>query len=349
MSRFTSTLFAASVLLVAGSALAQSKFTGVGRSATPAEIKAWDIDVRPDFKGLPAGSGSVSKGQEVWEAKCSTCHGVFGESNEVFTPIVGGTTKEDIKTGRVKALLNPEQPRTTLMKLSTVSTLWDYINRAMPWNAPKSLSIEEVYAVTAYILSLGAIVPDDFVLSDKNIGEVQNLLPNRNGMTKDHGLWDIHGKPDVKNVACMKNCPTEVKITSTLPAQAKGASGNLAEQNRGYGAVRGQVTTKLAEGSDKIAQAAPPPAKAAPGVAAKDLANQSGCLACHGVANKIVGPGFSEVAAKYKGEAGAEAKLTAKVKSGGAGVWGLVPMPAQSQLKDDDIKTLVQWVLGGAK
>ncbi len=72
------------------------------------EIAAWDIDVRPDFKGLPKGSGSVAQGMDVWEAQCASCHGVFGESNEVFTPLVGGTTKEDVKTGRVGA---PERPR----------------------------------------------------------------------------------------------------------------------------------------------------------------------------------------------------------------------------------------------
>ena len=69
------------------------------------------------------------------------------------------------------------------MKVSSVSTLWDYINRAMPWNAPKSLSTEEVYAVTAYLLNLGGVLPDNFVLSDRNIAEVQQRLPNRNGMT----------------------------------------------------------------------------------------------------------------------------------------------------------------------
>ena len=68
----------------------------LGRAATPAEVKAWDIDVRSDFVGLPKGSGSVAKGEEVWEAKCASCHGTFGESNEVFTPIVGGTSKKDI-------------------------------------------------------------------------------------------------------------------------------------------------------------------------------------------------------------------------------------------------------------
>ena len=81
--------------------------------------KAWDIDVRADFKGLPAGSGSVAKGQDVWEAKCANCHGIFGESNEVFSPIVGGTTKDDVRTGRVANLLRPDYPqRTTLMKVS---------------------------------------------------------------------------------------------------------------------------------------------------------------------------------------------------------------------------------------
>ncbi|HSW83104.1 MAG TPA: c-type cytochrome, partial [Usitatibacter sp.] len=67
-------------------------YEGVGRPATPAEIAAWDIDVRPDFKGLPPGSGSVQQGQKVWDAKCASCHGTFGESNEVFTPLVGGIT-----------------------------------------------------------------------------------------------------------------------------------------------------------------------------------------------------------------------------------------------------------------
>src|SRR5213075_3126325 len=110
-------------------------------------IKAWDIDVRPDFKGLPPGSGSVAQGQQVWDAKCASCHGTFGESNEVFTPLVTG-----------------DVARTTLMKISTLSTLWDYIHRAMPWNAPKSLAVDEVYAVVAYLLNLGDILPGDFVL-----------------------------------------------------------------------------------------------------------------------------------------------------------------------------------------
>ena len=178
-------------MVVLGSTLlfstASFAFQGLGRVATPDEVKAWDIDVRPDFVGLPKGSGSVQKGMDVWEAQCASCHGVFGESNEVFTPIVGGTTAEDIKRGRVQSLKDGSAPqRTTLMKVPTVSTLWDYINRAMPWTAPKSLSTEEVYAVTAYILNMGGIVGDDFVLSDANIAQVQGKMPNRNGMQSNH-------------------------------------------------------------------------------------------------------------------------------------------------------------------
>ena len=77
-----------------------ARFSGIGRTATPAEVAAWDIDVRPDFKGLPRGAGTVQRGQAIWEAQCASCHGVFGESNEVFTPIAGGTTARDIETGR---------------------------------------------------------------------------------------------------------------------------------------------------------------------------------------------------------------------------------------------------------
>jgi len=228
-----------------GSAAAAGKFEGVGRAATPAEVKAWDIDVRPDFKGLPPGSGSVAKGQDVWEAQCASCHGVFGESTDVFTPIAGGTTKEDIKTGRVANLAREDFPqRTTLMRVATVSTLWDYINRAMPWTTPKTLSVDEVYAVVAFMLNLGEIVPEDFVLSDKNIAEVQKKMPNRNGMTTDHGLWDLKGKPDVKNVACMKDCKKEVRVTSFLPGSAVDSHGNLIEQNRPIGPTRGLDTSK---------------------------------------------------------------------------------------------------------
>ncbi len=236
--------------LGSGTAWADNKVAmrSVGRDATAAEVKAWDIDVRPDFKGLPKGAGSVSMGETVWEEKCASCHGSFGESNEVFTPLIGGTTKADIQRGRVKNLEEGSSfpQKTTIMKVATVSTLWDYINRAMPWNAPKSLTTDEVYGVVAYLLSLAEVVPADHVLSDQNIAEAQKRMPNRNGMVFYEPMWKTNGKGDVKNVACMKNCATEAKITSFLPDYAKNAQGNTAEQNRVIGPVRGVDTSKPA-------------------------------------------------------------------------------------------------------
>ena len=359
-SWLTASMVAMLVAQASQGATAQTAYTGVGRAATPKEVAAWDIDVRPDFKGLPRGSGSVAKGQDVWEGKCASCHGIFGESNEVFSPLVGGTTKEDVKTGRVARLNDSSFPgRTTLMKVSSVSTLWDYINRAMPWNAPKSLSNEEVYAVTAYLLNLGGVVPDGFTLSDKNIADVQKLLPNRNGMTTDHGLWPGQGlgnggKSDVKAVACMKDCVPEPRVSSFLPDFARNNHGNLAEQQRVVGPQRGADTTKAPAASPAAAAAAtlttvaPRATADATGAAALALAQKHTCTACHGADTKIVGPGFKEIATKYAGRADAEAYLAAKIRSGGQGVWGSIPMPAQT-LPDADVKAIAQWLFTGAK
>lgn len=329
-----------------------AKFTGIGRVATPAEVAAWDIDVRPDFKGLPKGSGSAEKGQVIWEAKCANCHGTFGESNEIFTPIVGGTSKEDIKNGRVASLNDMKQPqRTTLMKVSTVSTLWDYIYRAMPWNAPRSLSPDDTYALVAFILSLGEIVPDDFVLSNANIADVK--MPNRNGMTTKHGMWTATGKPDVNGSNCMHNCVPFVQIGSTLPSFARDAHGNIADQNRTYGPYRGADTTKppisaLPSSSGLAIVTAAQASSAAPkGPSA--LFKSENCSACHALNSKLVGPSISEVAKKYEGQNGAQEKLVTKVKMGGAGIWGVIPMPAYPQLSDDDRKALVSWILSGGK
>jgi cytochrome c len=219
-------------------------YPGIGRVASPAEVRAWDIDVRPDFAGLPAGKGSVARGMEVWESQCVSCHGTFGESNEVFTPIVGNTSADDIKRGRVAALIDQKTPqRTTLMKVATVSTLWDYIHRAMPWYAPRSLSVDDTYSVLSYILYLGDIITEDFVLSDASIAQVQARMPNRNGMTQQHGLWDVAAKPDVQGSSCMNNCKPFVQIGSVLPDHARNAHNNLADQNRKWGPFRGIDST----------------------------------------------------------------------------------------------------------
>ena len=245
-----------------------------------------------------------------------------------------------------------KQPqRTTLMKVPTVSTLWDYIYRAMPWNAPRSLTPDDTYALVAFILSIGDIVPDDFVLSDANIAQVQAKMPNRNGMTKKHGLWNVKDKPDVNGSSCMNNCVPFVQIGSTLPDFARDAHGNIVDQNRLYGPYRGADTTKppIAKlpGStgEGLAHAKDTHANTPKGPAA--LFKNENCSACHAPNAKLVGPSIADVAAKYKGQSGAQEKLMAKVKNGGSGVWGAIPMPAQAQLSDEDRAALVRWMLTG--
>ncbi|MEN9719320.1 MAG: hypothetical protein RIT13_25 [Pseudomonadota bacterium] len=335
-----------SAVLLAGvaSVHAQQHFPNIGRAATPAEVAKWDIDVRPDFKGLPKGEGSVAQGQDVWEAKCASCHGIFGESNEVFNPVVGGVGAEDVKTGRVAKLKDTSFPaRTTFMKAPSLSTVWDYINRAMPWNAPKSLSTNEVYAVTAYMLNLSSIVEDNFVLNEKTIVQAQARLPNREGMTTKHALWptpELGGvsKPDTANTACMKNCTTDVKVTSMLPDFARDAHGNLADQNRLVGQQKGVRTVRTSATADKAVAPSPGPKPAVLG-----LLQSNNCLACHGMDNKVVGPGFKEVTAKHAGKTD---YLINKILQGSAGVWGNIAMPAQN-LKPADAKAIAEWLAGG--
>lgn len=317
---------------------------GFGRAASPTEIAGWDIDVRPDGHGIRKGKGNARDGQVIYDAKCASCHGTFGESNN-YMVIAGGVSKDDLKTGRAASLRGGEV-RTVGNKLATVTTLWDYINRAMPWTAPQSLTVDEVYAVTAYVLHLNEIVPEDFELSDRNLLTVQ--LPNRNGMTTNHGMASVKGKPDVQGSLCMKDCIKEVKVTSELPEFARNAHGNLAEQKRPFGPMRGIDTTRYEVGKAGAKQVAVA-AVASAGPSPQDLMKRQACTACHGISNRIVGPGFNEVVAKYGSRADAETYLIAKIKEGGVGVWGQVPMPAQPGLKDDEAKILAKWILGGAK
>lgn len=362
----------------------QAALADIGRTATPAEIKAWDIDVRPDFKGLPKGQGSVRQGEVLWEAQCASCHGSFAESSEVFTPIAGGTTAQDIKNGRVDGLMpGANQPnRTTLMKVATLSTLWDYINRAMPWNAPKTLTADEVYAVTAYILHLGNVLPENYTLSDANIREVQARLPNRNGMTTAHAMWpgrELGGtaKPDAQGSSCMANCKTEVVIKSFLPDYARNAHGNLAEQSRLVGGSRGVDTRQPSVASSSQSNSAPAQAvraqdapekiatsaaaattaaapaaastkpAAASAAAVMPLLQKNACLACHGMDSKLVGPSFKDIANKYKDRPDAVNYLSGKIKAGGQGAWGSIPMPPQA-LSAAEAGQISQWLAQGA-
>src|SRR5580765_6255176 len=156
-----SCLLCATLALAVGAGAAQplvaGKF-GLGTSATPEEIAGWDIDVKADGSGLPKGRGSVADGQSIYDAKCASCHGTFGESNS-YLQIAGG----------VGTLSSDAPIRTTGSKLKYATTLFDYIRRAMPFNAPQSLTSDEVYALTAYVLNLNEILPADAVLDRRSL------------------------------------------------------------------------------------------------------------------------------------------------------------------------------------
>jgi len=180
----TTTLATAAGILAGGTAVAAGSDGpfGFGEVATPQEIAAIDIDVMPDGRGLPAGSGSVSDGKAVYEAQCAACHGddLQGIAETGGAALIGG--RGSIGTPQTKKTIESYWPY--------ASTVFDFINRAMPLQAPGSLSADEVYAVTAYILHRADIVPADAVMNAETLPRVE--MPNRNGFIADP-------RPDVRN------------------------------------------------------------------------------------------------------------------------------------------------------
>ena len=170
----------------------------LGRQATKAELTAWDIDVRPDGQGLPEGKGTVEKGEEIFAAQCAACHGDFGEGVDRWPVLAGGQD----------TLKGDDPVKTVGSYWPYASTLFDYINRAMPFGNAQSLKPDEVYAVTAYILYLNEIVSEDFELTKNNFTSIK--MPNEKNFFADP-------RPDTPIMKvkkpCMKNCKKEVKIT----------------------------------------------------------------------------------------------------------------------------------------
>ena len=151
----------------------------------------------------------------------------------------------------------------------------------------------------------------------------------------------------------MKDCAPAPKVASFLPDFARNNNGNLAEQQRLVGPQRGADTTRPpadypAVAAAAAAAAAPRPAAASPAAAALALVQKNNCMVCHNVDVKVVGPAFRDIAAKHGARPDAEAYLAAKIKSGGQGIWGAIPMPAQT-LPDGEAKLIAQWLATGAK
>ena len=173
-------------LVGTGFAMAQEDF-GLGREATEEEIAGWDIDVPPSGDGLPAGSGSVAEGRDVYQKQCQSCHGAKGK-NGPMNQLAGG-----------QGTLDSDEPVKTVGSYwPYASTLYDYVYRAMPFDAPQTLSADETYAVTAYILHLNGIVDSEARLDADSLPEIQ--MPNRDGFESPDP------RADVSATACMSDC-----------------------------------------------------------------------------------------------------------------------------------------------
>ena len=184
--------------LFTGTTFAAGKY-GLGRAATSEEVAAWNIDVRPDGAGLPEGSGDVAQGEEIWAEKCAACHGDFGEAVDRWPVIAGGSG----------TLASEDPVKTVGSYWPYLSTVFDYVNRAMPFAEARSLEADEVYALTAYILNVNDLVDDDFELSKANFTQVR--LPNEDGFTPDDRL---SSPVFAKQEPCMTNCkPDQPKVT----------------------------------------------------------------------------------------------------------------------------------------
>jgi S-disulfanyl-L-cysteine oxidoreductase SoxD len=190
---------------------------GIGHLATAEQIAGWNIDIRPDGQGAPPGRGSVKDGEKVYLDKCAACHGEFGESAGRWPQLAQG-----------KGTLASHDPvKTVGSYFPYVSSVFDYVRRAMPFGDSQSLTNDELYAVVAYVLNLNDVVDDKFVLSRETWASVK--MPNQSGFYDDDrkktekAFWN----PD----PCMKNCSPPVKITGR--AQAVDVTPDEKTQKRG--------------------------------------------------------------------------------------------------------------------
>jgi cytochrome c len=162
----------AAVVMTSASLLSQSPKFGVGRPATPEEIRDLGAAIAPDGTGLPEGSGTALAGREVFAAHCSRCHGPNGEGG-VGAVLVGGQG----------TLRTPKPLKTVGSFWPYATSVWDYVNRAMPFDKPGLLKPAEVYAVVAFVLQLNGIVSDNDVMDAKSLPKVK--MPNRDGFVPD--------------------------------------------------------------------------------------------------------------------------------------------------------------------
>jgi cytochrome c len=279
MSKFRDLLIG-SAILAALSAPAFAGKMGIGRPALPEEVAAWNLDVSPDGTGLPEGSGDVLTGEDLFSENCASCHGEFGEGQGNWPKLAGG-----------KGTLADADPLKTVGSYwPHLSTTFDYVNRSMPFGNAQSLTPDEVYAITAYILYNNDLVDEDFVLSKANFTEV--VLPNAGGFIMDDR--DTTELPKFIREPCMEACKDTVEITAhatVLDVTPQGTGEPMAVPVEATAApVAEAAPVVVAQAEPAPAPAAEPAPVAEPAPAAADPAMIAAgekvfkkCAACHKV------------------------------------------------------------------
>ena len=319
-----------------------------GRPATANEIKAWDVDALPDGTGLPEGEGSVELGDELYEAQCAVCHGEFGGGGKGYPQLAGGNQDKD-ENGIVITLKNQRVYGNTDAPKRTVGTYWPvattlftYIRDAMPYAHPKSLTNDEVYGITAYILAQNEIeidgeeMDDEYVLNKEKLMKVvlanaKGFYPNIDGPNAQEDIRAFFADR-AKNIGagtrCMKDCK-----------DPGGKDGKTEATLMKIGYEMKDVVPPYAYARDL------PPEKEGGSVSKAEKMYDASCKLCHAT-DKMGAPAVGDANAwKSVMEKGMDKVLVNAIK----GTGGMPPKGGNMDLNDADIKEIVDYMVGASK
>ena len=259
-----------------GASSAYADLSTIGREATAEEVHAWDHDVRPDGLGLPEGSGSVLDGEEVYLEKCASCHGDFAE----------GAGRWPVLAGGIGTLKSNDPNKTIGSYWPYLSTVWDYINEAMPFGDARSLEPDQIYGIVAYLMYSNDLVDEDFVLSKENFLETE--MPNADGFYMDDR--DEVEVPLFSTEACMSNCldkPVEITAKAAdvgvTPETSLDAQPNEEAPSEATQAEEVPAAQEVVAEEAPVEEAVAPEAAVDPELVAAGEQVFKKCKACHSV------------------------------------------------------------------
>ncbi len=325
-----------------------TKGVSFGRTPTANEIKAWDVDALPDGTGLPEGEGSVELGDELYEAQCAVCHGEFGGGGKGYPQLAGGNQDKD-KNGVVKTLKNQREYGKTDAPKRTVGTYWPvattlftYIRDAMPYAHPKSLTNDEVYAITAYILAQNEIeidgeeMDDEYVLNKEKLMKVvlanaKGFYPNIDGPNAQEDIRAFFADR-AKNIGIGVRCMKDCKDPGGMDGKTEATVVKIKYEMK-------DVVPPYAYAKDL------PPETEGGSVSKAEKMYDASCKLCHAtdaMGAPAVGDANAWSAVMKKG-------LDEVLVNATKGTGGMPPKGGNMDLSDADIKEIVEYMIGANK